>query len=239
MPMPEVPTLTFTKSTSPARLEPRCDLGRIVGPEPGAVADLLVADQAHADREPVADGRAHRLQHLDAEAHAPVEIAAVLVGAEVAVRREELVDQVAVRGVDLHPVETGGRAVRGRAGEPFDHGRDLVVLDRLGRLHVVRDERRRPRGELRPRATVHAAVVRELQEGERAVLVRRTGDQLQPRDRRLVPRARVVRHLVRGRRVHRGLTADHDPGATTRELAEVPRVAQRRSSPARPESSAR
>ena len=84
--MPEVPTLTLRKSTRPRVLEPRRDLRGVVGREPAAVARLLVADEADADRDAVADRGAHRLEHLDAEAHAVLERAAVLVGAAVAAR---------------------------------------------------------------------------------------------------------------------------------------------------------
>ena len=57
------------------------------------------------DREPVDHRDLHRrlagAQHLKADARAVFELAAVLVGAAVLERREELRDQVAVRGMDL------------------------------------------------------------------------------------------------------------------------------------------
>ena len=64
------------------------------------------------DREPVdhAERRhrgLHRAQHVEAEARAVLERAAVLVGAAVLERRVELRDQIAVRGVDLDAVEAG------------------------------------------------------------------------------------------------------------------------------------
>ena len=65
---------------------------------------------------PSTDRGAHRLEHLDREAHAVVERAAVLVGAPVVLRREELVDQVAVRGVHLDAVEAGVGGVARRCG---------------------------------------------------------------------------------------------------------------------------
>ena len=92
--------------------------------------------------------------------------------------------------------------------EVVDDLADLVRLERLGRLVVVRHVRRRPHRQLRPRAVVHAAVVGELEEGERAVLVHRRGDPLEVRHRCRIPRDGVVAHLVRGGRVHLGLARD-------------------------------
>ena len=96
--------------------QPRRDLGAVVGTEAVPVARFLVADEPHADRDRRTDRGAHRLEHLDREPHAIVERAAVLVGAEVVLGREELVDEVAVRGVHLDAVEAGvGRVPRAAA----------------------------------------------------------------------------------------------------------------------------
>ena len=63
----------------------------------------------HADlaeqRVVVADGGAHRLEHLESEAHPVRQRAAVLVLALVGARADELVDAVAVAEVDLDGVE--------------------------------------------------------------------------------------------------------------------------------------
>src|SRR5256714_1449762 len=68
------------------------------------------------------------------------------------------------------PTPAGGR-MGGRPGEVLDRLADLVAPRRLGRLFVVGDGGRSPRRQLRPRAVVHAAVVRELEERDRTVLV--------------------------------------------------------------------
>ena len=206
-------------------LEPGGDLGGVVRSQTGAVALLLVADQPEPDGDAIADRGPHRRQHLDAEAHSVVEVAAVLVGAAVALRRQELVDQVAVGAVDLDAVESAGGGVGGRLREVLDDLGDLVALERLRRLVVVGDCGRRPHRQLRQRPVVDAAVVSELEERERAVLVDRRGDLPEVRHRGVVPRDRVVAHLVRGRRVHLRLPGDDHAGAAPGPLAEVAAVA--------------
>ena len=148
------------------------DLRALVGTEAVAVAGSPRRRRAGRRPRPSATDRgANRLEHLDREPEPVVERTAVLVGAAVVLGREELVDEIAVRGVDLDAVEARVGRVPGAATEVLDHLADLVALDRLRRLHVVRDARRRPHRQPRPGRVVHAAVVRELQERERAVLV--------------------------------------------------------------------
>ena len=67
----------------------------------GIPARTVVDRQAHEERLFPRPVGAHALGHLDREAHAVLEAAAVLVGALVGLRVEELVDQEAVRAVDL------------------------------------------------------------------------------------------------------------------------------------------
>src|SRR5262249_35685300 len=81
------------------------------------------------------------------------------------------------------------------------------------------------RGRPRPVAVVHAAVVGELEERERAVRVDRPRDASEVRDRRLVPRDRVVVHLIGSGRVDLRLPRDDDPGAAAGALGEVAAVA--------------
>ena len=70
-----------------------------------AIGVELVGDDADADREVVAHPGADRAQHLAREARPALEIAAVCVVAGVVERRQELVQQVAVRHVHLDAIE--------------------------------------------------------------------------------------------------------------------------------------
>jgi hypothetical protein len=132
---------------------------------------LLVANEPRTDCDPVVHRGAHRLEHLDREPQPLVERAAVLVSPPVVRRRQEFVDEVSVRGVHLDPVEPRIGRVPGTPREVLDHLVNLVRIDRLGGLHVVRDARRRPHGQPRPRRVIDAAVVGQLQEGQRAVFL--------------------------------------------------------------------
>ena len=92
---------------------PGRDLGGVVGGQARAVALLLVADETEPHGHAVAHRGAHGLEHLDTEAHPVLEAPAVLVGAVVALGREELVDQVPVGAVHLDAVEAAGGGVGG------------------------------------------------------------------------------------------------------------------------------
>ena len=72
---------------------------------------------------------------------------------------------------------------------------------------------------------IHAAVVRELQERERAVLMDLLAHPPQMRHARRIPDRRVVVHLVRRGGVHLRLAGDHRADATPRVLREVTAVA--------------
>ncbi|MCY1370482.1 hypothetical protein D9M69_575740 [compost metagenome] len=122
-------------------------VGRCHGREPnaGAVA---------------ADGFGHGARHFQQKACAVGDAATVVVLAVVASGLEELVDQVAVGGVDLHTVETGGDGVergvavvhhdagylfgveRARLGGVDEGGRAVLDQHRLG---VGADRRGRDR----------------------------------------------------------------------------------------------
>ena len=79
----------------------------------------------------VADPLAHGGQDLEAEAHAVVERAAIVVFALVGGGRPELVDQVAV-AFELEAIEAGGFDPLGAVGVGLDHPRDVPVLHDLG-----------------------------------------------------------------------------------------------------------
>ena len=98
-----------------------------------AVVDQLVARHAHADDVVVADRLAAGFQHLDAEAHPVFQAAAVLVGALVDGRAPELVDQVAVGGGQLEPVQAAFLAAAGGGGVVGDDAAEVGVF------HLLRD----------------------------------------------------------------------------------------------------
>ena len=79
----------------------------------------------------VGPGGAHGLDHLEREAHAVLARAAVPVLAPVGQRREELVEQVAVRGVHLDDVEAGGQGAPGGGDERLAHLGQLVDGQRV------------------------------------------------------------------------------------------------------------
>ena len=104
------------------RLEDDRRLGLAARPLVGEVVDLALR-HAITHREIGADGAAHGLDRLDAQAQAVRQPAAVAVGALVGVVRQELVEQVAVRAVQFHAIEAGRLCPERRAGK----GRHRIV----------------------------------------------------------------------------------------------------------------
>lgn len=99
---------------------------------------------AEEERLVVGPHGADRVDDLEGEAHPVVEGAAVLVRADVGVRREELADQVAVRAVDLGDLEARVQGATGALGELGDDLADPLHGE-LGRggVPVVEGERAR------------------------------------------------------------------------------------------------
>ncbi len=91
-----------------------------------AAVDPVAGRDADGQRQLGRPGRAHRRDDLEQEARAAGEVAAVAIAALVGERREELVQQVAVRRVHLEQAEAGRvRAPRGRR-EGLDDPLDLA-----------------------------------------------------------------------------------------------------------------
>ena len=104
---------------------PRAHLNGVVDGPAGRLRPVG-GGEAHEDRHTLAGLGAHRANHVEQQPSPVLERSAPLVRALVAERGEELMQQVAVRGVHLEHIETGverePRRGRPRAGEV----RDLV-----------------------------------------------------------------------------------------------------------------
>ena len=149
MPPPDTSTASTPRAFSSRA---KATVSSIVMPSRGAV------DRRHPhEQRPVGrpDG-AHRLDHLEREPHPALERAAVLVGPPVGQRREELVQQVAVRGVQLDDVEAGGRAPAGprrrtpRGPRPAPRRSARAASASPGPTGTVARRHRRPRRLARP-----------------------------------------------------------------------------------------
>ena len=86
--------------------------------------------------------RRDRLHHLSQKPCPLLDAAAVVVGAEVGLRLQELVDEVAVGGVNLDAVKPGGPRPGGSPAVVGHDGGDLPGLEGSGRLVGFLAERR-------------------------------------------------------------------------------------------------
>ena len=75
--------------------------------------DPVGGGQTHGHRAIRRECRTHRIEHLEREAHAVLERAAVLIGALVRQRRQELMQKIPVRAVKLDEVEAESRGANG------------------------------------------------------------------------------------------------------------------------------
>ena len=164
-----------------ARHEAAADLEAFGARE--ALVPGLVGDHADADDEVRADRGADRGQHLEGEAQAVVQAAALGVGPPVGRGRPEAVEQVAV-GLDLDAIEAGRlHALRGRGVVP-DDAREVPVLGLLGERAMRRLAHRRGRQHRQPVAVVPVgppAEVGDLDHHRSAMLVAVVGEPPEPR----------------------------------------------------------
>jgi hypothetical protein len=155
--------------------------GVVGGPRPAIVHPV---GRRHPDDHRLAgrEGGAHGVHDLDDQPDAVLERTAVTVGPLVRQRRQELVQQVAVRGVHLDDVEAGLVGPARARGERIDDAGDLGGVHRAGLCeagegHVARaddrpaavcgrDDTAGLTGEVPVRARL-AARVRELHRGRR------------------------------------------------------------------------
>ena len=162
------------------------------------------------DREPVDDAERRRrgldrAQHLEPEAGAVRERAAIGVGAAVLERGVELRDQIAVGGVDLDAVEAGLAGADRGGGIGGDGGRDARDAHRLGHdglegdlIDRMRDRRRRDRGLARDVDPGVAAAVAELDRGLGPAGMDHVDEAAEPGDEPVVVDAELAEAMAAG-----------------------------------------
>src|ERR1700730_8491784 len=93
------------------------------------------------------EGGAHRINDFEWKAHAVVQAATILIVASVGEWRKKLVQQIAVRAVELDGIDTEPRGALCRRSEGFTHPREALSVegDRRVLAVLVRDRRRRDR----------------------------------------------------------------------------------------------
>ena len=184
-----------------------------------ALVGLLDAEPVD-QREVGADLLAHRADDLEREPRPVLEWPAVLVGALVGLGREELLEQVSVRAVELDGVEPGGDSPARPLAVLVDQARDLVELDRPRR----RPERARDvrgRGDRRLVAfgvalRVLPAGVVDLDRNLRALVVHGFGEIRQRADKAVVVDADGVSNGPPDFPVDRCVLEDDEPNAAPR-----------------------
>ncbi len=157
-----------------------------------------VGRDAHGDGAVVSDRGLDLLDRLAPEARAVLERAAVLVGAVVVVRRQELLRQIRVRAVDVDDVEAGRAGTLRRVDIHLLHVANVVLVHLL-RVRQVLEVARNLGWTARDAARFHARRVRtpvpELARGQCAVLVEHVAHDPQVADVAVVPDA--GRHAMR------------------------------------------
>src|SRR5262249_26662700 len=156
-------------------------------------------------RQVLRPDRAHRIDDLEREPQAVLEGSTVLVGAVVAERGQERVDQVAVRGVDFHDVETGFDRAARRLPEVRGDTVDFGFCESM-RRRILRTERDRTRRCRLPAAFIFgnrgapfprpsdarlASGVRQLDPGGGALLLYEPGDSRQKLAMLILPDTQV------------------------------------------------
>ena len=112
-----------------------------------AAFDPIRAGDAHRHRPLRGEYRAHRLEHLKREAQPVLEAAAIFVGPHVGQRRQELVQQIAVRTVELDRSEIEPSSPDRRIGERLPHPIEPSPIEFNRRvLSIFERERRRRHG---------------------------------------------------------------------------------------------
>src|SRR5258705_6186298 len=119
-----------------------------------AAGQPIGAGEARQQGERLGPHGAHCRRHLDEESDAILEAAAVFVRALVAQRREKLVQQVAVRAMELDQPEAGVECARGRVAKGGDHSADARDVEGMRHLRPLAEGNRARRPDGRPSALV-------------------------------------------------------------------------------------
>ena len=103
-----------------------------------------VRGHADADRLLVRKRLAHRVEHFERKAHAVRQRAAILIGALVGNRRQELVQEIAVRGMHLDGIDAEPLGALGGGDERLAHALEPRRIERQWRrlALLVRNGRR-------------------------------------------------------------------------------------------------
>jgi hypothetical protein len=131
------------------------DFHQLGGFQPAAQRQAIGAIQLEDYWMRRPDPRSNRAENVAQHPDALLERSAEFVGASIGVRREELPQQVSMRGVDLDSIEAGAlaafRRVRKRLHNPRNLGRGKGprTSSRQKILHIRRRERFRNAGEAR------------------------------------------------------------------------------------------
>ena len=198
-----------------------------------AALDEVVAVDARADNEAGLDDLADALQDAHDKAAAVFHGAAVFVGAFVRVGAHKLLQQVAVRAVDLHAVGAGGLRIERGLNEETDQAVDildghLARQDRVAADHTVELYARRHglTAAVDRRGGFTSAVV-QLDEDLGTVTVHGITDALKTRDLARIPDAELDAVAVTAVRIDRCKLRNDETAAALGTLLVKPNLLRR------------
>ena len=182
--------------------------------------DQLVGGNAHRDRTGIAHGVLRILDHFLQQPHAVFDGSAVLIGALIGARREELMGAKAHAGIDVDDIEAGPPGALGGIDLPTAQGLDVGLVHGPGLQRKLvlagTSQLRQARGRERhfPAVAVghHAAAIEELDRRQGAVPVDRLGHQREVGNVLIGPQAGIAVRTVIGGGMDRAISGgDHGP----------------------------